>query len=409
MGTYYYSARSKQGSLVTSSIEAGDLREARQQVIARGLIPIKLSNTPSSDPIASLRAKLSKIFLETVSTEDFMIFNRQFQAIYAVGIPLMQGLELMQKQTQNPYFKTVIGGVITDVRNGRSLETAMSRYPKVFESSYTNLIRVGEASGKLDSVLEKLVMHLEESMENRERIKAATFYPKMVIGVLVMVFFIVFYWVMPKIAGFYNNNQLTLPVITQVFMGISKWVAKYWYGPPLIMAALWGLWRYLLGLEAVKLFIDKTVLRLPVLGTLMSQLESSNFCSVLELLASAGVPIVDALALTRDSLYNRIFKAETQLLLNAVAGGGSLSNAILKSTVFPAIVANLVAVGEEAGRLEVALGKLSNYFKMQVRYRLTNLSKILEPVLLFIIAGAVLMLALAVFLPLWGMNAAVRR
>jgi type II secretory pathway component PulF len=346
---------------------------------------------------------------QSVKLEELLIFNRQFQTIYAMGVPLIKGLSLIEDQVENPYFKLVLQKIIADVNNGDALEIAFARHPKVFDSTYVNLLKAGEASGKLEQILERLSLLSEQRAENRERIRSALLYPKMVLVVLSIAFLTIVYFVLPKLKDFYSKFNAQLPPITRGMMAFSDFMVHTWYiALAIVCVAAYLARRYLSSPEGRRAW-HRVQLKLPIFGILIRQIETNSFCGVLELLVAGGVPIIEALTLTRESLTNEVFKTEVERFKNEVEQGGSIAKGLSASPVFPRMVGNLIAVGEEVGALESALARISQYYRLQISHKIANLSKTLEPLLLVVIFGAVLLLALGIFLPIWKMSSLIRK
>lgn len=402
MQKFFFRARAQDGVLVRESIDAIDLSEAKKRLMEMGLIPLEITDKES------FLSRLRKSWIR-ITPEDFLAFNRQFQIVYGVGMPLLRGLELVERQTMNPRLKEALMQIRTDLGNGRTLNEAFAKHPNIFDSTYVSLLRVGEASGKLDAVLERISKFSQERVENRERVKSATLYPKIVAGTLALVFTIVVYFVIPKIKTFFDQFGADLPGVTILLMQISNAFVSYWY---ILLALGFGAYtafKKIVATPTGRAHWDNFKLHTPVFGNLVTLIETKSFASTLELLITGGVPILDGLRLTRDALSNTVFRSDVEKCINNVDNGGTLSQVLEKSKTFPPLVSGLIAVGEETGEMDKVLGQIGSYYQMQINHRLDNLSKTLEPILLFIVFGAVLVLALGVYLPLWKMSAIIKR
>jgi type II secretory pathway component PulF len=325
-----------------------------------------------------------------------------------VGLSLVQALNLIREQTEHPYLKTVIDGIVHEVTEGRALHEAMSRYPEVFDSVYVNSIKAGESSGRLDEILNMLCYFSEQQIENTAKIKSATFYPKIILGTIGVVLLVVIYFVIPRIKGFYTSLGGELPAITLFVLGVSDFFLTYWYlvlatglgihfGVKRILAQPMGRYRW----DAIKL-------KAPVFGTILLQYDLLIFSSVLHLLLRAGIPIIEAFRIVRDSLTNQVLRAEVEHCRRTIENGQSIASGFQESRVFPKMVGNLISVGEESGKIDEVLLKISSYYKVQLEYRLNNLSKAIEPFFLFAIFGIVLVLVLSIFMPIWKMSQLLR-
>jgi MSHA biogenesis protein MshG len=407
MPTFSYSARNKEGLLVRGKVTASDIKESKKEIFKMGFIPVDVY-PGEKKPLTGVRQTIKNYF-DGVTLEEMLMFNQQFHTIYLVGVPLLRGLQMIESQTENEYFRGIIQRITADVSDGQALDQAFAKHPKVFDTTYVNLVRSGMASGKLDTVLENISKLTEQQVENRARIKSALFYPKIVVFFMAVVFFVVVYLIIPKIKVFFDKFGAELPAITRFTVGVSDLMVSYWYLVATVGAGGYFLLKRYLATEKGREKWDSIQLKLPIFGSLIQQIECANFASILELLNEGGVPVIEGLRLTRDSLSNTIFKKEIDRVIAAVERGEGMSKTMVESPVFPAMVGGLMSVGEEAGAITKVLNRISTFYRMQINYRLANLSKVIEPILLVIIFGVVLVLALSIFLPLWKMNSLIKR
>ncbi len=371
--------------------------------------------TPDGEDANSLAKKLriptsvSKHFGKKVSTDEMMLFFQQLQTIYAVGINLVRGLELVQSTSENPILKKILLNVIADIHEGRSLSDAFERYPDVFDYVTINLMRAGEASGQLDKMLDRIASLYQTRVEQRDKINSATFYPKIVFGMIGVVFMTVVYFIIPKFKEFFSRFGGDLPLITRMMVNLSDFVVGYWW----VLAGLGigiyiGFGKFTATHDGIRAW-HRVVLKLPVFGVLLLQADMSSFCVTFAMLIRSGVPITDALAVTRASLQNTVLQDEVAQAEAAVGAGQTIREGLASAKNIPIIASNLIGVGEEAGSLEIALLRLGDYYKIQVDKRLSTLSKAIEPILLAVVFGMVLALALAVFLPMWKMGSLIKK
>lgn len=400
---YFYKARDNQGNQIESSLEADSEDAAKISLFEMGLFVTEISKTKNANLIKSVKDSITSIF-QGVKLEELLIFNQQFRIIYQIGYPIIDGLQLIAKQMPNLFFKDVITRVAEDIANGTRMSDALEKFPDIFDNTYINLIRSGESSGKIDEILGKISLLTEKKSENKQKVKSALFYPKIVIVVMVGVFCIVSFFVIPKFKKFYGRFQGALPLPTRIVVFVSDFMLNYWYlAFGLTGFAYWLFQKYAKSPTGMRQ-LNKFVLKTPIFGNLVTLIETSTFCTVLQLLLSGGVPVVQSMTLVKDALSNYVFRAETQKFIEDVKNGKKLTNQLQNSDVFPALTASLIGIGEETGELEVVLEKISSYYEMQINYKLDNLSKTIEPILLALIMGMVLLIALAVFMPMWKMN-----
>jgi type II secretory pathway component PulF len=408
MEKYHYRARNRRGELIIGEVDASDLKAARKLVSLQQLIPIEIGTRRGSNPLPAIKKWFSKKF-DKVPLQELLIFNRQLQIIYSVGIPILDGLALVRDQTEHPVLRKTLDKIITDLQEGASLYQALAKHPDVFDSIYTNLIKVGEAAGELERILERISVLSEQQNEQRAKIKSAMFYPKIVIFVLVAVFTVVVYFVLPRMKSFYAGFGGQLPPVTRFVMGVSDFFTTYWYLVFAIVYVSFTTVKKFLSTDRGRMLWDKYVLKMPIFGQLLLQIEISSFCTILEILMESGLPIVESLKLVSGSLTNKIVALEVDSCRTTVEAGGKLAEGFKDAGVTPKIVRNLLTIGEEGGQLPKVLNRVTAYYKVQIDYKLNNLSKLIEPILLVLVFGMVLVLALAVFMPMWKMSGLLKR
>jgi len=409
---YQYRARKRNGQLVVGEVIAATLDEANSKVKNQGLIPVQVSPWRESSwpQLSDLSWAGLSTMLIRVTPKDILIFTQQLQTIYTVGVPIVDGLRMIADQTENAKLRKVIVDVVSHVSDGAALATAMSRHPHVFDEVYVNMIRVGEASGQLEEVLSRLYQVIESQAENRNRIKSAMFYPKLVVGMIVVVFVVMMAFVVPKLKIFYSafgGGELPLP--TRIVIGISNFVTDYFL--------LWG-GLAILGTMAFRRWVrtpkggliwDSWKLKLPIIGALIVEIEMNSFCVILEMLVRSGLGIVQSLEVLMGTLSNRVVRRDIENCRKHTMAGGRMGDSLRESRTFPKMLSGLVAVGEETGSMEKVLLRTARFYQTQIDYKISNLSKAIEPLLLAITFSFVLLLALAIFLPIWNMSSALKR
>lgn len=414
MPTFHYKAVNTLGASVAGSIEAGDSWLARKAIQKLELRVLELENASSvaipkgfEKPLQAI-TKAMRAFGNRLPTEEKLIFTSQLETGISVGIPIVQLLESIAKETRHEGLRNAVTQIAQDIGQGAALHQAFAKHEQYFDSTYVGLIKTGELAGKLELVLGRIFRLLEQNAENEARIKSATFYPKIVVGFMIFVTLAVVYFVIPKIKVFLGSFGQELPPITQFVVSVSNFFTGYWY---LVLVGALGIgfaFRRVSRLPAVSEAIDRTKLKLPVVGLVFTQIELNSFCVIMDLLLESGIPILDALDTIRGSQTNQIVNQELTRARAAVLAGSSLKNALAESTVFPSSLIGLIGIGEESGRLPEVLRRMGKHYQLQVDHKLDNLAKVIEPLLLAVIFVFTLVLALAVFLPIWKMSSAVR-
>jgi MSHA biogenesis protein MshG len=407
MPTFRYKARTSTGALITGSIDAVDSWLARKAVARLDLTVVDLTRQSLNTRFEVLFTRFN-FFGNPVSLEEQLVFISQLETGFGVGIPVLRVFELSLQDLKNPRLKAAIQDISSRVAQGMALHEAFAKHPSIFDETFVGLIRAGEISGELEKVLHRIFKITEQKSENQARVKSAMFYPKIVVGFMVAVVLGVVYYVIPKIRVFLDSFGQDLPPITKVVIGFSDFVTRFGV---LLIPLAWGLWFFFRNWTRTpkgSILFDRFKLQLPALGILFLQLELCTFCVVLELLLESGVPIAESLETLSQSLSNRVIRRQLTEVKAEVISGKSLHHALSSKPVFPSSLTNLIGIGEEAGRIPDVLKRVGRHYQLQVDYRLNNLSKLIEPILLSIIFVFTLILALAVFLPIWKMSSAVK-
>lgn len=402
MSTFIYKARDNSGALITGSLEADKREIIEAQLDGMGLIPITVKESKSQ----FFRKDISDVF-EKITDVDLILFTRQLSTLYKAGIPLLQGLETLIDQVEKKKFKEIIKKIVKDIEEGKSLATAISYYPKVFNEVYISMIEAGEAAGILADILDRLCLMIETDAENRSRIKAATLYPKIVVLAIVVAIVVMMTFVVPSFAKLYSGYNATLPLPTRMLIGISNFFADAWYIIfALIIIATLSVRRYI-KTERGAFALDKWKLKFPIFGPIILKSTLSRFARVLGSLFRSGIPVLEAFDIVSRTVDNKIVSKVVREIRESVKSGKNIAdpmgNVESFPNLFPSMVVQMVAIGESTGSLDEMLLKVSDYLDQEAAYSIKNLTTSLEPILLLFIFAMVLFLALAIFLPMWDL------
>ncbi|HEY3308081.1 MAG TPA: type II secretion system inner membrane protein GspF [Desulfuromonadaceae bacterium] len=403
MPTFRYKAYSSAGASVSGIIEADSERNALVQLKEKGLLPREVHEEDTM-----LQGATSFSFRRTVSTADLSLFTRRLATLVASAVPLFEAMGSLYEQEESGILKQVLARVRDHIAEGASLSRAMMADPKVFNESYVSMVSAGEASGALDVVLERLADFLEEQEEVRNRVTSAMAYPLLMIlvGSGVMLFLLTF--VIPKIVLIFEDSKAALPLITVILIKLSHFLQGWWWIPTGLAIASIPAYRAAMRREKFRARRDALLLKLPVAGGMLQRLILSRFARVLGLLLSSGVPIIHALEITSEVLVNRVYRQFLQEVMEEVAQGGSLSNSLRKSRLFPPMLVHLTGVGEKGGNLEAMLLKAGVSYEREFASRLTRLMGLLEPLLVLAMGLAVGIVVMAVLLPIFELNQLVK-
>jgi len=402
---YVYKGRTPAGEVVSGSIDAPNPDAVAEQLFSKGYIPIKIE---SGEGVKSPIAKSWQLF-DRVKAEDLIVFSRQLATLVTSGISFIRSLDTLAEQTKSKQLRKIIEEVRREVERGSSFSEALAKFPKVFSTLYISMVKVGEEAGVLDDILNRLASLLEHDATTRARLKAATRYPVIVIVSMIIAFFVLTTFVVPKFASIYQASKVALPFPTRVLIFLNKTIRTYW---PLLLASAAGVvfaFRAYIKTPSGRWNFDKFKLKVPIIGAVVEKTVMSRFARIFSTLYRSGIPMLHALDIVSGTLGNIIIARAVEVIKESVREGKGLAVPMASTMVFPPMVTQMVAVGEETGALDDMLTKVSDYYDLEVEYAIKNLSTTLEPVLLLFIAGGVLFLALGTFLPIWDMMKALKR
>jgi MSHA biogenesis protein MshG len=400
MPLFEYRARDHGGGLVTGSIESPRREDVALQLDHLGYIPVGIKE------MGLKRGSFLNTDLfnsKTISPDELIVFTRQLHTLYSAGLSITYAFQALMDQTENAWFRGVIGQILASIEGGSSFSEAMERHPKVFDPLYINMIKAGEAGGILDMTLDRLAQMLEHAKETQERIRAATRYPKIVIISLLLAVIILMTFVIPQFVKLYSGFKVPLPIPTRILIGANNLFHDYWYFLLLIGAA--GYWsvRTYIKTESGRWNWDNQKIKLPVFGPIFLKTALSRFARVFGNLTRTGLPILQTLEMVSMVVGNVVIAKVVGDIRDSARRGKGLVEPMKGSRVFPPIVIQMMAIGEETGKVEEMLMKVSEYFDRDVEYAIKNLSASIEPILLACVGGMVLFLALAVFMPWWNL------
>jgi type II secretory pathway component PulF len=404
MASFRYRAVSSAGLAQQGLVEAPDLDRAVELIRTMGLTPVRMDAQSG----AARESRPFTLLRKRVATRDLILFTRQLETMLESGLPILSALETLHEQTAHPELRLAIDRVRADVEQGSTLTEGLRRHPWCFPNLYANLVHAGEEGGMITSMLDRIASLLEYAEETEQRIRSATFYPVLIVCELVLAFGVLVKFVLPRFASLFRNLNTELPLPTRVLIGTSDIVDRYWY---LCLAAIAGLivaWVFWYRTEDARRRVDRFILTMPIFGPIFLKSIVSRFARVLAALVAGGIPIVQALEISRGALDNRVMEEEIDRMKEGLIAGQGLAEPLRGSEIFPPLVTRMLAVGEETGSIDKMLVRVARYYDQDVDYTIKNLSTAIEPVLLLVLGAAVLFTALAVFLPLWNLMNAFR-
>jgi general secretion pathway protein F len=403
MPTFRYKAYNASGGSVAGVIDADSERQALQQLKGKGLMAREVREEGAAEQAAT-----SFSFKRGVSAADLSLFTRRLATLVASSVPLFEAMGSLHEQEGNGPLRQVLSRVRDRIAEGASLSRAFAAEPRTFGESYVSMVAAGEASGALDAVLERLADFLEEQEQVRGRVTSALAYPilMVLVGGGVMLFLLTA--VIPKIVVIFEDSKAALPLITIALIKLSHFLRGWWWIPAGLAIASVPLYRKAMLRDDLRLKRDALLLRLPLAGEMLQRLILSRFARVLGLLLASGVPIIRALEITSEVLVNRVYRGFLRVVMEEVAQGGSLSNSLRKSPLFPPLLVHLAGVGEKSGELEAMLLKAGIAYEREFNTRLTRLMGLMEPLLVLAMGVAVGTVVMAVLLPIFEMNQLIK-
>jgi len=402
MPTFTYKGVKTDGGAVAAEITAADERAAARQLRSQGITVQALAAKRAIGggfDLASL--PVIGTFLGGVRSRDVSVFTRQFGTMISAGLPLVQCLQALGQQAERKSFQDIIARIAADVEGGSTLSEALGRHPKVFDELYVNLVHVGEIGGVLDSMLARLAIYMEKSEALKHRVRTAMVYPILVVTVALGVVTFLLIFIIPIFTKFYEKAGVPLPAPTQFVVGLSTFVVNYWWG--MIGGAIGGFFafRAWYKTEQGRLTVDRFLLRAPIFGVLLRKIAVARFTRTLSALISGGVPILDALRITAKTAGNKIVENAVLAARERVTAGQTLAEPLRQSKVFPAMVVQMVSVGEQTGALDNMLAKVADYYEDEVDVAVSGLTALLEPIMIVFLGIVVGGIVISMYLPIF--------
>lgn len=399
MATFEYKAITNAGKTISGTIDGNSKDSATEALSAQGIKVIQIE-------LSKGKAK----HLGKVKLVDLVLFTRQLSTMVSAGVPLMRSLTTLQTQAENPTMKLVIADLVKEVESGAQLADALEKHPEVFTPIYINMVRAGEAAGIVDDILKRLATQVESSQTLRKKIKGAMTYPTVVFCIMIIAFFGIMIFIIPKIGEILKGiggPDAELPALTAALLSISDFLIKFW---PVIIGAAVGagfMLRKFLKTEAGKRKRDEIILKLPIVGLLTTKSTVASFTRTFSALVGAGVSVVEALRITGRSLGNKLYEEDLEKAALQVINGKQMSEAIGESKLFPPIVSQMLAVGEETGQTDVVLVKVAEFYEEEVNTMVDSMSSLIEPLIMVVIGGGVAVIAAAVMGPIASISNSV--
>ena len=392
---YSWSGKDKTGKVVRGEIRAGGEHVVLATLRRQGLQSISVK-------------KVSTRGGKKITDKDITIFTRQLAVMMKAGVPLLQSFDIVGKGHANPSVGKLLLDIKTEVETGSSLGQAFRKYPRYFDNLFCNLVAAGESAGILDSLLDRLATYKEKILAIKSKIKGALFYPIAVIVIGVVIVAVIMIFVIPVFKDLFKSFGADLPGPTLVVMAISDWfIGNWWWLFPGIGFGIWFFfytWRRSTTMQRV---IDRLILRVPVFGEVIRKASIARWCRTLSTMFAAGVPLVESLDSVAGAAGNFVYYDATKKIQGEVSSGTGLTVAMGNTNVFPSMVLQMVAIGEESGALDAMLGKVADFYEQEVDEAVDSLSSLMEPMIMVVLGGLIGGIVVAMYLPIFKMGQAI--
>jgi type IV pilus assembly protein PilC len=399
---FIYKATNKEGKTQEGESDAVSKEALVSSLNRQGIHPFVVKASSIKGSFLS-QLKLGK----KVKSRDLVIFTRQLSTMISAGVPIARSMATLQQQSQSKYFRTVVSTISKDIESGAPLGDAFARFPNVFSDIYVNMVRAGEAGGILDDILKRLASQVEQDASIRKKIIGAMTYPMVILTITTVAFFGIMIFLMPKLATIIKGLEGTnakLPIYTRILLAISGFMQHN------VIIILVGLFivifgiRYYIRTPAGKYHFHALLLKIPILKTIVTKIAVARFSRTFASLMSAGVGVLEALEVTGKAIGNKVIQADLEQAAKEVKNGKQLSEPLSKSKHFPPIVSQMLAVGEETGKIDMVLVKVADFYEEEVETTIDSLSSIIEPLMIIVLGSIVGIIAASVMGPIASLN-----
>ncbi len=396
---FSYEAQTPEGNIQSGMVEAPSLDAATDILQRYNLIILGIKEEKKG---FGLGTEIK--FLARVKRQDIVLFSRQLSVLFDAQVPLLESIKTLSAQTNNLKFKEVLLGVAEDIDAGTFLSQALGKHPKLFSNFYVSVVRAGEASGRLQEVLNYLADHEEKNFDLIRKVRGALIYPAFIVFSLVAVAVVMMIFVVPQLSAILEEADTDLPFITEIIISISIFLQSFWW--LLIILFIGGaiaLWRYTLTPKG-KRMRDKLLLQFPILKNLFQKLYLARFAENLSTLIKGGIPIIQALEITGDVVGNAIYEETIKRAGEEVRKGGDISSALKENKFIPNLVVQMIVVGENTGKLDSILVKIASFYQKDVDNMVNNMTALIQPILILFLGGAAGILVAAILLPIYNLS-----
>lgn len=407
MATYRYNAIDETGNALSGTLDAESVANANAILGARGLIPTEIREDKEGGG-ESLMDKINAM-IGGVKIRDLILFTKQFRSMLNAGVPIIRVLQVLETQTESDVLRRAVTAILAEVRQGSTLSDAFAKHPKIFSHLYCSMVRAGEMSGSVPSVLDRLIYIIEHEAKIKADIKSALQYPIMVLIALGIAFFVLLTFVIPQFTAMFAKTGLELPLPTKIAILMNAYLKNYWYVIlGIIFAVIFGLRQYF-KTQNGKFVRDSFLLSIPVLGPLMQKAAMSRFSSIFAILQTSGVSVMQSLTILSDTIGNAAIANSFDHIKEKIEQGSGIAAPMKTAKYFPPMVIDMIAIGEESGNIDEMLREISKHYDEEVEYAVKALSEAIGPILIVGLAAVIGFFALAIYMPMWDMTKMVKK
>ncbi|MEJ2626939.1 MAG: type II secretion system F family protein [bacterium] len=404
MPSYEYKALTSSGKVIEEVIESPNKERVAKEIFKKGYKPVSIKVVKVD---AQKKGGELQLFTKKVNIDQIVLFTRQLVTLLRAGVHLLTSLEALGSQS-NTEMKEVLNKVYVSVMSGKSLSQALADHPKVFSQLYVNSVYAGEMSGNLDEVLERLVTVIQHDAETKKKVKSAVKMPMFVLSFMILAMYILLTQVVPKFGDMFASMNMQLPFFTRLLIGVSDFFVHY--GIFLLGGIVVGVISFSVYIktEQGRLRWDEAKMKIPVVGDLINKSVMTRFTKMFETLNKSGLPIIQTLQTVSQAVGNAAVEQSIKKVALGVEKGQGISGSMKRINLFPPLVMRMISIGEQSGSLDEMLSSIAQHYDMEVEYAIKSLTSLIEPILTVLIGGMVMVLALGIFMPMWGMVGALQ-
>jgi len=403
MPSFEYKALTSSGKVVEEIVESPNRERVAKEIFRKGYKPVSIKVVKEDSQKAGGELQL---FKKKIKVDQIVLFTRQLVTLLRAGVPLLTSLEALGSQSNNE-MKEVLNKVYVSVMSGKSLSQALADHPKVFSKLYVNSVYAGEMSGNLDEVLDRLVTVIQHDADTKKKVKSAIKMPLFVITFMILAMFVLMTSVVPKFGQMFETMGMQLPFFTRVLLAVSGFFVNY--GLFLLGGIVIAVvsFSFYIKTEQGRLKWDEFKMKIPVVGDLINKSVMTRFTKMFETLNKSGLPIIQTLQTVSQAVGNAAIELSIKKVALGVEKGQGISGSMKKINLFPPLVMRMISIGEQSGSLDEMLSSVAEHYDLEVEYAIKSLTSLIEPILTVCIGGAVMVLALGIFMPMWGMVGAL--